>query len=98
MSKRNLSPAMIKELEFAVAHDGDTRITHSSVKRALLERGLVRDASGYGWGYGGIQEITEAGRQALAAAQQLTEADLLPARCPECGGEVGNHRALCPLA
>lgn len=32
------------------------------------------------------------------AAQQAHEAESLSVRCPECGGVVGRHHVLCPLA
>jgi len=37
-------------------------------------------------------------KRALDAAQQLHQAELLSSACPECGGSVGNHHVLCPLA
>ena len=32
------------------------------------------------------------------AAQHAHEAELLSCTCPECGGQVGRHHVLCPLA
>ena len=32
------------------------------------------------------------------ADQHAHESELLSMRCPECGGSVGHHHVLCPLA
>lgn len=61
-----LTNQMAQYLTFAINHGGVMRVSNGSLKRAMLERDLIKLTSGYGWGHGGIQEITDKGRAALA--------------------------------
>ena len=44
-----------KELDYCLRVKGP-------LKQALLDRDLIKDTQGFGWKYGGIQELTEKGR------------------------------------
>lgn len=88
---------MVEVLTKSLEKDGDMRITNARLKNALVARGYVELSMGYGYGFGGIQSITPAGREALReyqAFQQSVHADL-PYMCSECGADRAEFEP-CP--
>ena len=71
-----LTPKQKEVLINALAHDGDMRITNNGLKSSLMKKGLITYASGYGWGFGGIQTLTREGERVailLKAAEQCVQ-------------------------
>jgi len=65
-----LSKTMIEALKLACSHNGkyDEHMInrfqlHQNTAKALVERGLIKATSGYGWQFGGIYIVTEKGEQ-----------------------------------
>lgn len=58
-----LTPRQEDILLKALEHDGDMRITNNGLKSSLMKKGLITHASGYGWGFGGIQTLTREGER-----------------------------------
>lgn len=71
--KNKLTPKMVEVLTKSLEKDGDMRITNARLKNALVARGYVELAMGYGYGFGGVQSITPAGREALREHQAFQQ-------------------------
>ena len=72
MSERKLTKSMVAVLEqiyenYLKQHDACivTRHVHSGTAYGLLSRGLIQYAQGYGYGFGGLLELTDKGKQEL---------------------------------
>jgi len=64
-----LSKKMIEALKLACNREDEHMINmrqlHPNTAKALVERGLLKATSGYGWQFGGLYEVTEKGEKAL---------------------------------
>lgn len=60
-------------LNATAASDFCLRISHGGTKYALIRKGIFRDTQGFGFRYGGIQELTEKGRKVRDILEVLKE-------------------------
>lgn len=60
-----LSTAQIAALKTATKDRDWCLRVNGMLRKALLDKGLIKNTSGFGWKFGGIQELTSSGHIAL---------------------------------